>query len=64
MILREMFEDKTGLLSSKRIIGTIIVVAAIVLTILERGDPSTVQTMLWAGVASLGVGTLETKVSK
>lgn len=63
-MLREIFNDKSGVLSSKRIVGALIVIAAVVLIVLERGDPASVQTMIWAGVASLGVGTLETKVSK
>jgi hypothetical protein len=64
MMLREILSDKTGNLSSKRIIGTLVVIAAVVLIVLDRGDPASVQTLVWAGVASLGVGTLETKVNK
>ena len=63
-MLREILSDKTGNLSSKRIIGTLVVIAAVVLIVLDRGDPASVQTLVWAGVASLGVGTLETKVNK
>lgn len=63
-MLREIFSDKSGALSSKRIFGALILIAGVVLTIIEQGDPSTVSTLIWAGVASLGVGTLETKVSK
>ena len=63
-MLREIFSDNNGHLSSKRIFGAILVISAIVVTVIERGDPASVNTMLWAGVASLGVGTLETKVSK
>jgi len=63
-MLKEIFTDKTDKLSSKRIFGALLVIAAVVLVILERGAAESVNTMLWAGVASLGVGTLETKVNK
>lgn len=63
-MIREIFSDKSGSLSSKRIMGTIVITAAVVLTIIETGDADTLRTMLWAGFASLGVGTLETKVNK
>lgn len=62
--MKQMFVDKTGKLSSKRVIGTLLVLAAIALNALGQGDPSTTQVMLWSGVAALGVGTLETRVSK
>jgi hypothetical protein len=63
-MLREIFSDNNGHLSSKRIMGTLIVAAAIALTATETGDPETARVLVWAGVASLGVGTLETKVNK
>ena len=63
-MIREIFSGKDNQLSSKRIIGTILIVAGIVSNILAVGDPATNQVMIWAGVASLGVGALETKVSK
>lgn len=63
-MIREIFSDKSGSLSSKRIMGTLLVIAAVVLTVIETGDGETVRVMLWSGVAALGVGTLETKVSK
>lgn len=63
-MLKEVFSGQDGRWSSKRIIGTALVVSAVVLTVIETGDAETVRTMLWSGVASLGVGTLETKVNK
>ena len=63
-ILREIFSDNNGHLSSKRIVGTLMIIAAVVLLLLERGDSGTIATMIWAGVAALGVGTLETKITK
>lgn len=63
-MIREIFSGKDGQLSSKRIIGTLLVVAAVVLNIIETGDPETTRVMIWAGMAALGVGTLETRVAK
>ena len=62
--MREIFSDNCGHLSSKRIIGTLIVIAAITANLIGAGDPETNRVMIWAGVAALGVGTLETKVAK
>lgn len=63
-MLLSLFLDKDGKLSSKRVFGAVLVLTAIACNIGQLGDPETTQVMLWAGVASLGVGTLETKVAK
>lgn len=63
-MIREIFSDKNNVLSSKRIFGAALVVAGATFNALGMGDPATNEVMLWAGVASLGVGTLETKVAK
>jgi hypothetical protein len=63
-MIGQIWMDKTGKVSAKRVFGSLLVVAAIVGNFLGLGDPSTTHVMLWSGVASLGVGTLETKVSK
>ena len=63
-MLREIFSDNNGHLSSKRIAGALMIVAAIVLNVFDAGDAATTQTLIWAGAAALGVGTLETRVSK
>jgi hypothetical protein len=59
-----MFRDNNGKISSKRVMGTILLLASIVSNIVGAGDPSTNQVMIWAGVAAIGVGTLETRVQK
>lgn len=64
MILGGLFHDKQEKVSGKRVFGAILVIAGIVLNVIGEGDPETNRTMIWAGVASLGVGTLETKVNK
>lgn len=63
-MIKEIFSGKDGRWSSKRIIGTALVIAAVIFNATETGDPETTRVMIWAGIASLGVGTLETKVAK
>jgi small-conductance mechanosensitive channel len=60
----QIFQDKQGKISSKRVAGYILVVAAIFFNAFSVGDMSVTTAMLWAGIASLGVGTLETRVQK
>ena len=59
-----LFKDAHGNTSSKRVFGALLIVAGITSNLLALGDPSTNQVMIWAGVSSLGVGVLETKVNK
>jgi hypothetical protein len=59
-----VFHDHSGKPSSKRIFGALLIIAAIVSNIVGTGDPTTNQVMIWAGAAALGVGTLETRVTK
>lgn len=63
-MFKEIFSDAKGVLSSKRIFGALLVVAAVTFHVLGMGEVSFHEVMLWAGVASLGVGTFEAKVSK
>lgn len=62
--IAELFHDSQGKPSSKRVFGAALIVAGVVGSYLSLGDPQTSQVMIWAGIASLGVGTLETRVSK
>lgn len=62
--IKNLFTDTNGKPSSKRVIGTILVAGAVVLNAIGLGDPETNRVMIWAGIAAVGVGTLETKVSK
>jgi len=59
-----LFKDAQGNTSSKRVFGALLVLAGIASNLAAVGDPATTQVMIWAGVASLGVGVLETKVNK
>ena len=61
-MLKEMFSDKSGDLSSKRIIGTITIITAIVFTALELGDPDLVKAMLYSGFVALGITAFEKKL--
>lgn len=63
-MLREVFSGADGRLSSKRIMGTLLIACGVVFNALILGDPATNQVMLWAGIAAIGVGTLETRVAK
>jgi len=63
-MIREIFSGANGQLSSKRIVGTLLIVAAVVFNALSLGDGETTRVMIWAGIAAVGVGTLETKVAK
>ncbi len=61
-MLREMFSDKDGNLSTKRIIGTLSIIMGIVLTILEVGDPDLVKAIIYSGFVALGVTAFEKKL--
>ena len=63
-IIHEILEDKNDKLSSKRVAGYLLIIAAVTLAIIGEIDTGIIETMIWAGAASLGVGTLETKVAK
>jgi hypothetical protein len=63
-MLREIFSDNAGHLSSKRIMGALLLIAAVIVAVVAEIDPDVIKTMIWSGVAALGVGTLETRVSK
>ncbi len=56
-----MFSDKNGNVSSKRIIGTIVVAAALVFTAFNIGDPVLVQTMFYTGMGALAITVAERK---
>lgn len=62
-MIREIFSDKNGRLSSKRIAGMGLVIAGVVAAFTES-DPVTVQWLLISGVGALGVGTFETSINK
>ncbi len=62
IMLREMFSDKDGNLSTKRIIGTLSIITGIVLTVLEVGDPDLVKAIIYSGFVALGVTAFEKKL--
>lgn len=63
-MIREIFTDRNGKLSSKRVMGALLILTGVVYNGIGLGDPATNQVMIWSGIAALGVGTLETKVAK
>ena len=64
MKILQIFQDSKGKISSKRVAGFMLIISAIVLIVLDKGQAGNVQAMLYAGVAALGVGTFETRVQK
>ena len=60
----KLFLDSQGKPSSKRVFGALLITGAAVSNWLSLGDPETNRVMIWAGIAALGVGTLETRVAK
>lgn len=62
-MLRELFSDKNGNLSSKRVAGMALVIAG-VWAAFTGVDPTNVQWLLLSGVGALGVGTFETSINK
>lgn len=62
--ISQLFHDSQGKPSSKRVFGALLIVVGAVGNFIGLGDAQTNQVMIWAGIAALGVGTLETRVSK
>lgn len=62
--IMQIFMDSQGKMSSKRVWGAALIVAAVVSNLISAGDPATNQVMIYAGVAAIGVGTFETRVNK
>lgn len=56
-----MFKDKNGNISSKRIIGAIVVASALLFTAFGIGDPVLVQTMFYTGMGALAITVAERK---
>ena len=60
--MKQMFLDKNGDLSAKRIAGVVLMICAIVYTGLGLGDPELVKTMFYSGAVCLGVTAFEKKL--
>ena len=56
-----MFKDKNGNVSSKRIIGAVVVAIALIFTGLGIGDTTLVQTMFYTGMGALAITVAERK---
>jgi peptidoglycan biosynthesis protein MviN/MurJ (putative lipid II flippase) len=57
--MREIFQDKNGDLSAKRIFGSMAVVTAMVCIIGKIGEPELVKALLYSGFIALGVTAFE-----
>jgi hypothetical protein len=61
-VFKEMFSDKSGSLSTKRIIGAATIVTAIVFTGINLGEPDLVKAMLYSGFVGIGITAFEKKL--
>lgn len=61
--MKQIFQDKDGNLSSKRVAGAVLLVCAIVFNALKLGDPNTNIQMLYAGGICLGITAFEKKAA-
>lgn len=60
--MKEMFCDKNGNLSAKRIIGTLAIVTGGVCAVMKLGDPELVKALIYSGFVALGVTAFEKKL--
>lgn len=58
-MLRELFSGADGRLSSKRIIGTLSIITAVVMDVLGSGTPEVRRALIYGGFAAIGVGIFE-----
>jgi hypothetical protein len=63
-MIREILSGPDNRLSSKRLAGWGLIIAGSTFNALGMGDPNVNSGMIYAGVAALGVGVLETRVNK
>jgi spore germination protein GerM len=59
--MKQIFQDKDGNLSSKRIAGIATLIIAIVFTAIEIGDVELVKVMFIGGFAAVGITAFEKK---
>lgn len=59
--MRQIFEDKDGNLSSKRVGGIATLIIAIIFTALNVGNPDLVEVMFIGGFAAIGITAFERK---
>lgn len=59
--MKQIFQDKDGNLSSKRVAGIATLITAIVFTAVGVGDVSLVNTMFIGGFAAVGITAFEKK---
>lgn len=60
-MIKEIFQDKDGNLSSKRVGGFLSFLLGALFNAFSLGDPSTNQVLIYAGMAAIGVTAFEKK---
>lgn len=58
-MLRELFSGQDGRLSSKRIVGTISIITAVVMDIAQLGTLDIRRVLIYGGFAAIGAGVAE-----
>jgi len=60
--MKQIFCDKNGDLSAKRIIGTLAIITGAVCAVLGVGDVDLVKALIYSGFVALGVTAFEKKL--
>ena len=59
--MKQIFQDKDGNLSSKRVFGAIVIGLACIYTAIGIGDPELVKVMFGGGFLAVGITAFEKK---
>jgi hypothetical protein len=59
--MKQIFQDKDGNLSSKRIAGIVVLIVAVVFTGFNIGNPDLINTMFIGAFAAVGITAFEKK---
>lgn len=60
--LKELFSDKDGNLSAKRIVGAVTILSGIFFVAFRVGEPDLVKALIYAGFVALGITAFERKL--
>ena len=60
--LKELFSDKTGNISAKRVVGTISIITGIFFIAFGVGEMDLVKALIYSGFVALGVTAFEKRL--
>ncbi len=60
--LKELFSDKSGNISAKRVVGTISIITGIFFIAFEVGEIDLVKALIYSGFVALGVTAFEKRL--